>query len=309
MTQRIATLLPSATEIVAALGLADRIVGVSHECDHPPEVVGRPVLTESKVDPRGSSAQIDAGVREIVRDGLSVYRIREAELRAARPDLIVTQHQCEVCAVSLDDVERAARALLDSHVEIVSLSPNRMDDVFADILRVARAAGAEPAGQALVAAGRARLDHIRHSARRARSRPRVVCLEWLDPLMAAGNWIPEMVEACGGEYAGARGGEHSPTISWDDLVDAAPDVLLLMPCGFALAQTRRELAVLTAHPRWRELPAVRNRRVYSVDGNAYMNRPGPRLVDSAEIIAALVQPGHFASLVPAGSYERVDDRN
>ena len=308
MTQRIATLLPSATEIVAALGLADRIVGVSHECDHPNEIVGRPVLTEAKLDPRGSSAAIDARVREIVRDGLSVYRIRAAELRTARPDLIVTQHQCEVCAVSLHDVEDAVRSLLDSQAEIVSLSPNCLEDVFADFLRVARAAAVEPAGQALVASGRERLDRIRRGALRVRSRPRVVCLEWLDPLMTAGNWIPEMVELCGAQYHGARGGEHSPTISWDDLVGAAPDVILIMPCGFALAQTRRDLAALTAHPRWRELPAVRNRRVYSVDGNAYMNRPGPRLIDSAEILAGLVQPGHFASLVPAGSYEHVEDQ-
>jgi len=308
MPRRIATLLPSATEIVAALGLADRIVGVSHECDYPAGIVGRPVLTEAKLDPRGSSAQIDARVREIVRDGLSVYRIREAELRAARPDLIVTQHQCEVCAVSLREVEDAVRSLLDAPAEIVSLAPNRLEDVFDDFLRVARAADVEPAGEALVAAARERLDRIRNDARHARSRPRVVCLEWLDPLMTAGNWIPEMVEACGADYVGARGGEHSPTITWDDLVDMAPDVLLLMPCGFALAQTRRELPLLTAHPRWDELPAVRNRRVYSVDGNAYMNRPGPRLVDSAEIIAGLVQPGHFASLVAADSYERIDRR-
>lgn len=306
MTQRIATLLPSATEIVAALGLADRIVGISHECDYPSEIADRDVLTAAKLDPRGSSAQIDARVREIVREGLSVYRIRAEELRRARPDLIVTQHQCEVCAVSLSDVEEAVRSLLDAPAAIVSLSPSSLADVFEDIRRVARAAAVEPAGEALVAAGRERLERIRAGARRVRSRPRVVCLEWLDPLMCAGNWIPEMVEMCGAESIGGRAGEHSPTITWEDLAAAAPDVILIMPCGFRLEQTRRDLPNLTAHPLWRALPAVRNRRVYSVDGNAYMNRPGPRLIDSTEIIAGLVQPGHFAALVPRASYERVE---
>ncbi len=306
MTQRIATLLPSATEIVAALGLAERIVGVSHECDHPPEIAGRAVLTEAKLDPRRSSAEIDSRVRQIVRDGLSVYRIRADELRRARPDLIVTQNQCEVCAVSLQDVEDAVRTLLDAPAQIVSLSPNRLEDVLEDFQRVARAAGVAAAGEQLVAASRRRLERIAAGARRARSRPRVVCLEWLEPLMAAANWIPEMVELCGGEYCGAVAGEHSPTIGWEDLAGAAPDVILIMPCGFGLAQTRRDLPALRAHPAWGALPAVRNQRVYSVDGNAYMNRPGPRLIDSAEIIAGLVQPGLFASLIPAGCYEAIE---
>lgn len=305
MKRRIATLLPSATEIVAALGLADDIVGVSHECDYPSEIRGRPVLTEAKLDPRGSAAEIDDRVRAIVRDGLSVYRIRDDELRRSRPDLIVTQHQCDVCAVSLRDVEEAVQSLLDAPAEIVSLAPNRLEDVFEDFRRVARAAAAAEAGEVLVATGRERLARIRAAAARVRSRPRVVCLEWLAPLMTAGNWIPEMVELCGAEYVGARPGEHSPAITWEDLAAARPDVVLLMPCGFDLVQTRRELPALGAHPLWRELPAVRNRRVYSVDGNAYMNRPGPRLIDSAEIIAGLVQPGHFARLVPPESYERV----
>jgi len=309
MAQRIASLLPSATEILCALGLADRIVGVSHECDYPSEISGRPVLTEPKLDPRGTSLEIDAAVRRLVRDGLSVYRIREDALRAARPDLIVTQEHCEVCAVSFKEVEHAAQVLLDAPVDIVSLRPNRLDDVLADFARVAAAAGVDDAGTRLVNAGRERLERIRAKLRHARSRPRVACIEWLDPLMVAGNWVPELVELGGGTYDLAGAGEHSPAIGWDALVAAAPDVVILMPCGFKLEQTRRELAQLTARAEWQALPAVRNRRAYSVDGNAYLNRPGPRIVDSAELLAGLIQPGHCAALVPPDSWEAVAGPN
>jgi iron complex transport system substrate-binding protein len=302
---RIASLLPSATEILCALGLADAIVGVSHECDFPPEIVGRPVLTAPKIDPRAGSAEIDAAVRRLVRDGLSVYRIEAEDLRAARPDLIVTQQQCEVCAVSFTEVERAARELLDAPVRIVSLSPTRLDDVLEDFQRVADAAGASDAGARLVTASRERLDRIHRAVVPARSRPRVACLEWLDPPMVAGNWVPEMVELGGGAYELVAPGAHSPTVAWDALVAAQPDVVIVMPCGFDLAQTRRELPALTARPEWRALPAVGNGRAYAVDGNAYLNRPGPRLVDSAELLAGLIQPGFCASLMPADGWERI----
>lgn len=306
MAQRIASLLPSATEILCALGLADRIVGVSHECDFPPEIVGRPILTEPKLDPRGTSSDIDIAVRKLVRDGLSVYRIREEELRAANPDLIVTQEQCEVCAVSYSEVKAAAHDWLDPSTEIVSLKPNRLDDVLQDLVRVAEAADVAAAGAALERSCRERLERLRQGVTQVRSRPRVACIEWIEPLMVAGNWIPELVELGGGTYDLVASGKHSPSITWQQLVDYAPDVVIVMPCGFKLDQTRRELRRLTERDEWRSLPAVRNRRVYSVDGNAYFNRPGPRIIDSAELLAGLVQPGYFADLVPAGSWERVE---
>lgn len=305
MPERIASLLPSATEILCALGLRDRIVGISHECDFPPEIARRPVLTEPKLDPRGTSAAIDAAVRRLVRDGLSVYRIKEAELRAVRPDLIVTQEQCDVCAVPFSEVQQAVRAWLDAPAEIVSLKPARLDDILADFERVAAASGRPEAGRALVARCRERLDHLRRRAASARSRPRVACIEWLDPLMAAGNWIPEMVELVGGVYELLPPGAPSAVIPWGQLAAYAPDVVILMPCGFGLEQTRRELPALTARPEWRTLPAVRNQRVYSADGHAYLNRPGPRIVESAELLAGLVQPGYFAALIPPGSWEHV----
>jgi len=303
--RRIASLLPSATEILCALGLTDRIVGVSHECDFPAEIVGRPVLTEPKLDPRGTSLEIDSAVRKLVRDGLSVYRIREEELRAANPDLIVTQEQCEVCAVSYPEVQEAVREWLSPGTEIVSLKPNRVDDVLEDFVRVADAAGVVDVGKDLAGRSRARLDRLRAKAERVRSRPRVACIEWIDPLMVAGNWIPELVELGGGTYDLVPAGEHSPSISWGQLADYAPDVVVVMPCGFNLEQTRKELPSLTGRAEWRSLPAVRNGRAYSADGNAYFNRPGPRLVDSAELLAGLMQPGYFADLVPEGSWERL----
>jgi iron complex transport system substrate-binding protein len=305
---KVVSLLPSATEIVCALGLADQLVGVSHECDFPPEIVGRPVLTAPKIDPTGDSASIDAAVRQLVRDGLSVYRIDTDRLAQLDPDLIVTQDQCEVCAVSYKDVLDATAALLAKPAAIVSLRPTRLDDIFDDILRVADAADRHDAGIGLTASLRARLDAIRARATRVHSRPRVACIEWMEPLMAAGNWVPELVELGGGAYDLVAPGAHSPTLTWDNLVAYAPDVVIIMPCGFKLEQTQRELGRLTERPEWPRLPAVRNQRVYAVDGNAYLNRPGPRIVDSAELVAGLVQPGLFATKIPAGSCGRVDGR-
>lgn len=306
MARRIATLLPSATEIVCALGLADQLVGISHECDHPREITHLPVLTSAKIDSSGRSREIDRQVRALVGDGLSVYRVREDELRAAAPDLIITQDQCEVCAVSLAEVEERTREVLGNEARILSLSPNTIDDILADFERVAAATDTVDAGRELVAAARRRLERIAAGAARARSKPRVACIEWLDPPMIAANWIPEMVRACGAVYDLAEGGTQSRTATWQEIADSAPDVLILMPCGFDLEQTRRELPSVREAPGWGSLPAVRNRRIYSVDGNAYFNRPGPRIVDSAEIIAGLVQPDLFASLLPAGSWERVE---
>jgi iron complex transport system substrate-binding protein len=302
---KIVSLLPSATEIVCALGLGDDLVGVSHECDFPPEVVGRPILTKPKIDPTGDSSGIDAAVRRLVQDGLSVYRIRTDVLEQLQPDLIVTQEQCEVCAVSYSDVVAATRQLLHQPATIVSLKPTRLPDIFDDIQRVADAAGCGDAGTELTRRLQARLAALRTRAAAVHSRPRVACIEWIEPLMVAGNWIPELVEMGGGRYELVPIGGHSPTISWDDLVAYGPDVVIIMPCGFKLPQTQRELPRLTARPEWQQLPAVRNRRVYVVDGNAYLNRPGPRIVESAELLAGLIQPGFFAAKIPPDSYLRI----
>jgi len=301
------SLLPSATEIVCALGLAETLVGVSHECDFPAEIVGRPVLTEPKLDPRRSSAEIDRDVRALVADGLSVYRIRVDVLRELKPDLIVTQDQCEVCAVSLPEVEAAARDCLGSGVEIISLRPSRLRDVLDDIRHVGEAVDRGSVANDLIERLETRLEALRARHPHLHSRPRVACVEWIEPLMVAGHWIPDLVDLAGGTYDLVDAGALSPTISWKSLVDSRPDVLVFMPCGFKLEQTRRDLPLATERAEWRELPAARNRRVYAVDGNAYFNRPGPRLVDSAELLAGLVQPGFYAHLIPSpSSWQRVE---
>lgn len=299
------SLLPSATEILCALGLTDQIVGVSHECDFPPEIVGRPVLTEAKLDPHRGSAEIDRDVRALVGDGLSVYRIRTEMLAELKPDLIITQDQCEVCAVSLPEVEAAARTCLGGDVEIVSLRPSSLADVFADIRRVADATERRAQAGTLITGLEERLAALRSRHAHLHGRPRVACIEWIEPLMVAGHWLPELVEIAGGTYDLVAPGALSPTLSWERLVESRPEVLVLMPCGFKLEQTARELPALVAREEWKSLPAVRDRRVYAVDGNAYFNRPGPRLVDSAEILAGLVQPGFYADLLPRAAWVKI----
>jgi iron complex transport system substrate-binding protein len=313
---RIASLLPSATEIVCALGLADRVVGVSHECDFPPEIHGRPVLTEPKIDPGATSAEIHAGIEGLVREGLAVYRIRTETLRHVAPDLIVTQDQCEVCAVSLDDVSAAVRTVLARSVEIVSLRPTRLAHLWDDIARVAVAAGVPAAAGPLVDRLRRRLESLAGVTRRLPRRPRVAVIEWIEPLMIAGNWVPDLVHVAGGadEHLIAPGA-HSGRTSWAALAAYAPEVIVIAPCGFSIAQTRRDLPRLAARPEWGALPAVRTDRVHLVDGNLYLNRPGPRLVEGAEILAHAIHPevcarvpgGGWLHLTPAGGARAVPE--
>jgi iron complex transport system substrate-binding protein len=285
--QRIVSLLPSTTEMVCLLGLRERLVGISHECDFPGSVRGLPMLTAPKVDPGARSAEIDRQVREVVASGLSVYRIDEERLRDLRPDLILTQDACAVCAVSFEEVEAAARKLLGRDAAIVSLSPHRLEDVFRDILRVAEAAGVSERGVEAVAGLRARLEEVRARAASAR-RPRVLALEWMDPPMPAGHWTPELIRIAGGEPVLGREGVPTARTEWDRIREAAPEVLLVTPCGFKIPQTLREMPALVE--RLSATPAVANRHVYVADGNAFFNRPGPRLVQSAEIALAAIHP-------------------
>jgi len=302
---RVVSLLPSATEIVCALGLRETLAGVSHECDHPADVVGLPVVTAPKIDVDGNSRQIHQGITDLVREGLSVYRIDTDLLAELRPDLIVTQDQCEVCAVSSEDVAAATRELTRTTAEIVSLSPRRLRDVWRDVETVAGAAGVDDRGQALATELAGRLAGLERRTRRF-ERPRIACIEWLDPLMAAGNWVPDLVEAAGGSSHLVDAGAHSPWLEFSDLQRAAPEVLCAMPCGFALAKTSAEFRALLQEPRWASLPAVRSGRAFAVDGNQYFNRPGPRLVESAEILAALLHPEDCSDLLPQGSCTRVE---
>ncbi len=287
---KVVSLIASATEIVCALGFERDLVGRSHECDYPPTVRGLPVLTAPKLRTDAGSREIDRQVKALVRDGLAVYRVDAALLRELAPDVIVTQDQCEVCAVSLADVEAAVECWLDRRPAVVSCRPDSLADVWADIRRIAQSLGAASRGEELVARIEGRIARL--SERRAgAARPRVACIEWVDPLMAAGNWVPELVELAGGVNLFGAPGRHSPWLEWEALVAAEPEVVVVMPCGYDIPRASADLEILAARPEWSRLPAVRDGRVYVVDGNQYFNRPGPRLVDSLEILTEILHPG------------------
>lgn len=290
---RTASLLASATEIVAALGLADLLVARSHECDFPPEIAHLPVVTAAQLDTSQPSGAIDREVKALLSRALSIYRVDGERLGALAPDVILTQTQCEVCAVTPADVEAALAAWTGARPRLVSLAPNALADIFADIERVAIALGRPERGAALVESLRARMDSIAAAAARLAARPRVACLEWIDPLMAAGNWMPELVAMAGGDNLFGTASRHSPWMSLEELAAADPDMILVLPCGFDIARTRKELPALTGRAEWCSLRAVRDRRIFLCDGNQYFNRPGPRVAESLEILSEILHPARF----------------
>jgi iron complex transport system substrate-binding protein len=292
-SKRVVSLIASATEIVCALGARDLLVGRSHECDFPPEVARLPSLTEPKFLVTGTSYDIDARVKAIVQEGISVYRVDADKLEALRPDIIVTQDHCEVCAVSLKDVETALCAWSGRRVEIVSLKPAALADIWEDIAKVARALGRERQGERLVEQLKARMATIAEQSGAARTRPRGAMIEWIEPLMASGNWIPELVQMAGGENLFGVAGQPSPWLDWDQVVAADPDLILAHPCGFDMARTLQEMPMLERRAGWRELKAVQRDRIFIADGNQYFNRPGPRIVESLEMLAEIFHPELF----------------
>lgn len=290
---RIVSLISSATEIVHALGQLSNQVGRSHECDFPPEVAALPVCTRPTIDIHADSREIDRQVKNRVQTALSVYEVFDEVLERLQPTHIITQTQCEVCAVSLRDVERSVAARLASRPKIVTLNPNALADVWDDIRRVARALEIAAHGEEVIASLQARMCAISEKARSAPNRPRVACIEWIEPLMAAGNWTPELIEMAGGVNLFGEPGRHSPWMSWDDLLDRDPDVILVAPCGFDLARTEQEMHWLTARREWSVMRAVLDHRVYLADGNQYFNRPGPRLLETLQILAEILHPEKF----------------
>ncbi|MBY0228075.1 MAG: cobalamin-binding protein [Gemmataceae bacterium] len=291
MSKRVVSLIASATEIVCALGFEDALVGRSHECDFPESVTRLPCCTRPRFDVGASSAEIDRAVKSLVSGGLSVYHVEEEMLRSLEPDVIVTQSQCEVCAVSLRDVERAVCAWLGKCPALVSLQPDSLADVWADLERVALALDAWDRGDDLAKRLKRRMASIADSV--PAERPRVACIEWCAPLMAAGNWVPELVALAGGIDLFGTPGKHAPWLEWDALRAADPDVIVLMPCGYGLERTRAEVPLLQALPGWGDLEAVRTGRVAVTDGNRFFNRPGPRLAESLEILAEILHPARF----------------
>jgi len=289
---KIVSLIASSTEIVCALGLGEQLVGRSHECDFPPAVRELPVCTAPKFAD-GTSYQIDQRIKAILQEGLSVYRVDAGVLDGLAPDVIITQTQCDVCAVSLAEVEDAVCRMIGSQPRIVAMEPNKLEDLFADIGKVAAALEVPERGGELVATLRQRMAEVQRQARDLEQQPTVACIEWIDPLMAAGNWMPELVEMAGGRSVIGTAGEHAPWMSWEELVELDPDVIIAMPCGFDISRTRAEIGPLTGRPGWSKLRAVANGRAYVADGNQYFNRPGPRVAEALEIMAEMLHPGAF----------------
>ncbi|MBD0305129.1 MAG: cobalamin-binding protein [Nitrospiraceae bacterium] len=297
---RICSLLPGATEVVAALGLAHHLVGVSHECDYPPEVRNKPVMVRPIIDSeRASSRRIDEQVKAAVHNGRSLYGLDETLFEHARPDLVITQDLCHVCAVTPDQLQRVLHTL-PTAPNVLTLNPTCLDHVLSDVERIGAAVGRTADAQRLVSSLRSRLAAIRAQVALASTRPTVACLEWLDPLYAAGHWVPEMVQWAGGSDALGMAGAPSEPVTWERLAASEPDVIILMPCGFSAERAAGEAETLMSNQDWSRLQALRNGRMYAVDAVSYFSRPGPRLIEGVAQLAALCHPSLFGHVVPPG---------
>ncbi|MGQ9904264.1 MAG: cobalamin-binding protein [Anaerolineae bacterium] len=286
---KIVSLLPSATEIICALGLQDWLVGVTHECDYPPFVQGLPKVTRTLIPSEASSAEIDCLVREQLQTSRALYTLDMPTLEALQPDLIVTQALCDVCAVAKDEV-RAAACVLPSRPRVINLEPQTLNEVLASIRQVARAAEIDQVGEEVVASLTARIDAVAARTARLRHRPRVVMLEWLNPPFCGGHWNPELARLAGGIEGLGREGMPSRTLRWDEVIAWQPEVVFIACCGFSVERTLHDLPVLQSVTGWEELPATRSGRVFVTNGSHYFSRPGPRLVDSLEILAHTLHP-------------------
>jgi len=291
--QRIISLLPSATEILFALGLGAEVRAVTHECDYPAEALTKPHITRSLLAPDLSSGAIDAAVREqLVADAHSLYTIDRDLLAEIAPTLIVTQRLCEVCAVAYDEVLEAVRSL-PQRPQIINLEPERLGDVLRDIATVGAATGHEAEAAALLAELHARVEAVRQRVALAQSRPRVAFIEWIDPIFCGGHWNPELIALAGGEDGIGRIGERSEQVAWERIAAYQPEVMIVAACGFTEQRSRQDEPLLRAYPDFADLPCARSGRVHFVDGAAYFSRPGPRLVDSLELLARLIHPELF----------------
>ena len=300
-SHRILSLLPAATEMIHCLGAGARLVGRSHECDFPPEVQSLPVVTSTRIDASQSGAQIQASVSQAAAQQQALFQLDARQIRALQPDLILTQGQCDVCAVSPADLAKVLADWSGPAPTVISLAPERFADLWTDLRRVGAALGLPDEGRSVISTLKTRVVDVISQVARAKEKPTVACLEWLDPLMGAGNWIPELVELAGGTPVLGLAGVHSGWITWDQLLATNPDVLIGLPCGFDLPRSRSALEAFLKSPQAGSLKAVRTGRVFAADGNAYFNRPGPRLVDSLELLAEVLHPTLYAKPQFSGS--------
>lgn len=305
-SQRIVSFLPSATEMACALGLDDRLVGITHECDYPPSVREKPIVVRSAIAMEGmTQAEIDKAVRERLHSGHSLYEVDERLLQELAPDLILTQDLCQVCAPSGNEVTQALQAL-PSKPEILWLTPKSLEQIAENLREIGKATGCSAKAEELIASQREILAEIGERARRASSRPRVFCMEWLDPVYCSGHWVPEMVRIAGGEDLLGREGSDSVRIAWDDLLAWKPEVLILMPCGYRLPRAVELAPQLCSRPGWRDLPAVQQKRVYAVDASSYFARPGPRVIEGTQLLAHILHPEIFPWDGPGDAFMRMD---
>ena len=281
---KIVSLLPSSTEIVCRLGFREQLVGISHECDYPVSVKGLPILTKPRFSPLGSSQHIDKSVQNLLKSGLSVYEVNTNLLKDLAPDLIITQAQCEACAISLNDVKEAVSDWVGNKPDIISLEPNYLEEVWSDFERVGKALNNVESYFNLKSEIEQRLDTLKENSQKLGKKPTVLCVEWIDPLMIAANWVPELVNIAGGINILSKPGSHSHIFKWDEIVETNPDFIIMMPCGFNIDRTLEEIDILKKKTDWLNLKAVKLNQVFVVDGNQFFNRPGPRLVESAEIL-------------------------
>lgn len=301
---RVISLLPSGTEILHALGFGNSQVGRSHECDFPTSVQSLPICSRPGFHTSGSSLEIDTAVKSRLADAASLFQLDVNTIRSLAPTHIVTQSQCAVCAVSLEDVEQALQLETGTGAQLISLEPNSLRDIWGDIVRIADACGRKEAGTELIQSLTGHMGAITERASAALRRPSIACIEWLEPLMSAGNWIPELIDASGGRNLFGEAGKHSPWMTWEELLQADPEVIVALPCGFDLRRTRDEMHWLTARPGWQDLKAVRGEQVYLCDGNQFMNRPGPRVVESLRIFAEILHPELFPPTLAHSGWER-----
>lgn len=302
---RIISLIPSGTEILAVLGLTDAMVGRSHECDYPPEITDLPICTQARLDSNIPSDKIHNQINDLLQSALSIYQVKTDILEELQPTHILTQDQCNVCAVSLKEVEKAVAELTQSSPQVISLKPTLLEDVWNDIERVANIFDVDAVKVLENLEARVKICQQKIQGLSLEELPTVACIEWTNPLMAAANWIPELTNLAGGQSLFCVTGQPSPHLQWENLLVSNPDVIIFMPCGFDLNRTRQEAQLITQHPDWQQLHATKSGRVYITDGNAYFNRPGPRLVDSLEIMAEILHPEIFEYGYKGTAWERL----